>query len=62
MNHEELVDCVVAVALGEKKEKLSLGTYGPSSGHEGSMLELPFTDTTDSQLEDGTVRRFCLIN
>ncbi len=37
-----------------------LGSYGPSSGHEGPMLSLPYESNTEEQLEDGTVVNFCI--
>ena len=38
-----------------------LGSSGPSSEHEGPLLSLPHTTDTDTQQEDGTVFRFCII-
>ena len=38
-----------------------LGSCGPSSGHEGPMLSLPYESNTETQLEDGTVVNFCII-
>ena len=38
-----------------------LGSSGPSSEHEGPILSLPHTTDTDTQQEDGTVFRFCII-
>lgn len=37
-----------------------LGSCGPSSGHEGPMLSLPYESNTEKQLEDGTVVNFCI--
>jgi hypothetical protein len=38
-----------------------LGSYGPSSGHEGPLLHLPYKEDTETQLDDGTVVNFCII-
>ena len=38
-----------------------LGSCGPSSGHESPMLSLPYESNTETQLEDGTVVNFCII-
>ena len=38
-----------------------LGSSGPSSDHEGPLLGLPYAVNTDTQEEDGTVVRFCVI-
>jgi hypothetical protein len=39
-----------------------LGSSGPSSNHEGPLLSLPYETDTDTQQEDGTVNRFCIID
>jgi hypothetical protein len=38
-----------------------LGSYGPRWGHRGPMLELPYAVDTSTQLGDGTVVNFCII-
>ncbi len=38
-----------------------LGSYGPSSYHDGPLLALPYDKDTDRQLEDGTVVKFVII-
>ena len=35
-----------------------LGSFGPSSCHQGPVLELPYVADTSTQLEDGTVVKF----
>jgi len=38
-----------------------LGSCGPSYGHEGPMLSLPYESNTETQLEDATVVNFYII-
>ena len=38
-----------------------LGSSGPSTDHQGLMLNLPYDENTDTQQADGTVFRFCII-
>ena len=38
-----------------------LGSYGPSSCHRGPILELPYAADTSTQLEDGTVSKFYIV-
>lgn len=38
-----------------------LGSSGPSTDHQGPMLNLPYDENTDTQQDDGTVFRFCII-
>lgn len=38
-----------------------LGSSGPSTDHQGPLLSLPYANDTDTQQDDGTVFRFCII-
>jgi hypothetical protein len=38
-----------------------LGSYGPSSCHRGPILELSYAADTSTQLEDGTVSKFYIV-
>jgi hypothetical protein len=38
-----------------------LGSFGPSSCHHGPVLDLPYATDTSTQLEDGTVSKFYIV-